>query len=793
MIIMLMNKRFSFLFVLIFFFFGVHSVLASEESLPFFTEEFSDNYADRWEIFNNDGQIFQDSTGLHLISTNGKNFPFLTSKNNIFPDEGNYEIVVEYSYPTTTNFGTGFGFGNLKPPYALSNYSNQDLFRRWVYFYVWQGINDQHSIYFRNCDSEMVCNSDTTRVYSSSPSVSTHTLIVRSVNNNFDIKIDGVTVNSNLLLNSNRRPNVFWIGNPITLQTNNSWSTLIISKISVFKLVEKVVEKNVVILLPGFAGSWDVPAILSGQPGINWKIPPFVKEYDGIINSLTTAGYEQNKDFYVFPYDWRKNLDNLADDLNSFIASKNITQRKIDIVGHSMGGLVARTYLQKYGSPMVNKVVTAGSPHKGIIDAYGLWEGATVWDAVWWQKVLLEIASEVNRQPGETKIQAVRRIAPSVKDLMPTENYLKNNAGHIPWANMSWKNDYLANKNDDVTNFLTKIVAGGSQDYANTRKVINVENPSNDDKLQGLWQDGKPKLNNTFDFGLGDGFVTNASSTELFNNRILLSGGHGETISFLNNIKKILSEIKVATESAVGSSSDSRKSAFVAKLNSPGKLHVCLISVCDENLGLVFDSEKMVIVPGYSNTKYTITVDSAGELGKYKLLVGEVNNGGIWKSVGGNLTSSTQKDTYQYNTQTDQVSTDTKTIENLLKTYWNKKLKLSEIYGIRQSILEAIDKNIKEVNYTEFDTNLSKWQTLDYYVASEYTKDKYFGHDGWDIGLRKGKKSKYLQKTPNYFSASLVQIIKDKTAEYESVPYWQLKLKIDKMIQLVMLKTFTNF
>ena len=45
-------------------------------------------------------------------------------------------------------------------------------------------------------------------------------------------------------------------------------------------------EKDPVVILPGFGGSWDLDAILTNTSGNNWEIPEFVKEYDGIINSL---------------------------------------------------------------------------------------------------------------------------------------------------------------------------------------------------------------------------------------------------------------------------------------------------------------------------------------------------------------------------------------------------------------------------------------------------------------------------------------------------------------------------
>lgn len=44
--------------------------------------------------------------------------------------------------------------------------------------------------------------------------------------------------------------------------------------------------------------------------------------------------------------------------------------RQLTLVGHSMGGLVARAYLQRYGGAKVRKLVTIGTPHHGSVHAW---------------------------------------------------------------------------------------------------------------------------------------------------------------------------------------------------------------------------------------------------------------------------------------------------------------------------------------------------------------------------------------------------------------------------------------
>lgn len=44
--------------------------------------------------------------------------------------------------------------------------------------------------------------------------------------------------------------------------------------------------------------------------------------------------------------------------------------RQLSIVAHSMGGLVARAYLAKYGGARIRRVITIGTPHAGSVHAW---------------------------------------------------------------------------------------------------------------------------------------------------------------------------------------------------------------------------------------------------------------------------------------------------------------------------------------------------------------------------------------------------------------------------------------
>ncbi len=60
--------------------------------------------------------------------------------------------------------------------------------------------------------------------------------------------------------------------------------------------------------------------------------------------------------------------DQAAHKIDAMLAATGA--RQVLIVGHSMGGLVARAYLRAYGGAKVRRVITLGTPHRGSVHAY---------------------------------------------------------------------------------------------------------------------------------------------------------------------------------------------------------------------------------------------------------------------------------------------------------------------------------------------------------------------------------------------------------------------------------------
>lgn len=93
------------------------------------------------------------------------------------------------------------------------------------------------------------------------------------------------------------------------------------------------------------------------------RFTPEIEIYKGLIKALEKDGYKEGKiddapadgfqdTFYVFPYDWRRdNVESahlLLEKLDKIRAKTKRPKLKFNLIGHSMGGLVAR-YAAMYG------------------------------------------------------------------------------------------------------------------------------------------------------------------------------------------------------------------------------------------------------------------------------------------------------------------------------------------------------------------------------------------------------------------------------------------------------------
>ncbi|MBI5416359.1 hypothetical protein HZA55_00190 [Candidatus Poribacteria bacterium] len=312
-----------------------------------------------------------------------------------------------------------------------------------------------------------------------------------------------------------------------------------------------------VILLPGILGSWtdnffepftnsnsiDQSKLSLTEESQSW----FWKQLDNwgylphtwqdLKIKLPELGYP----IYKCPYDWRNNNEYSAQNyLMSCIdkAKQETSTSKVNVIAHSMGGLTTRAYIQNdslYRND-INKFVMLGTPNHGSLNAYYPWEGGSLSSLVSpsvgsWTGILGTILenSLTNRlaQIGvhflrTEKVNYMHSFFPSVQELLPTFDYLKNIFGNIRnTRNMAWQNNFLndLNSRSNISRLNsqvnTKIFAGEGYPTLETIKVLypNPDNLFGDPEK--IYPDGLPVPLLEEKNVLGDGTVLSQKSAKI--------------------------------------------------------------------------------------------------------------------------------------------------------------------------------------------------------------------------------------------------------------------------------------
>lgn len=94
--------------------------------------------------------------------------------------------------------------------------------------------------------------------------------------------------------------------------------------------------------------------------------------YKNIVDELCHRFPKRS--IYVFSYDWRQSNSDNAEKLNIAINKvlDETKKKKVDIVVHSMGGLVTSSYYSKYGNEKIDKVITCGTPYEGSAKVFNV-------------------------------------------------------------------------------------------------------------------------------------------------------------------------------------------------------------------------------------------------------------------------------------------------------------------------------------------------------------------------------------------------------------------------------------
>jgi pimeloyl-ACP methyl ester carboxylesterase len=723
-----------------------------------YVEHFNSNGFDHpndWESLDNiDGDVLGEvsfENSFIKISSNNENrgVPYVKNISKIVPENTPFKIEFLYQYLSTGDFGDGIAISQNPPDYPTQLEPNH---KNYILFLVWQtkaGIQ----IYTTTCPNDNPnCLNTLTQIYSygNSQNLEEHKIsTIYDEDGIYKLYKDNDTEPVYTSAPQQVRPMGLWMGHSERTNTNDIWSSFKVDYVKVESLDSEPPEptpNTPVIIIPGMGASWDYEAILTGTSGNNWQIPSFVPIYNNLTDSLKNAGYIEGDNLFIFSYDWRKNLTNLGVDLDIFINNlvadgKIEVDQKVDLITHSMGGLVANSFAQN-NSNKIDKIITAGTPHMGVIDAYPAWEGATLYSKPWWMRAPFELIVQLNRHPAETEVGVVRRLIPIFSNLLPIFDYLEKDGSILSWDSLNQTNPVLNSwDTTQVDSFLLSLAGKGSS----TKEVLKTEERSWADRVMDRWEDGKPI--STL-FAEGDGTVILQSALADFSNTQEIDNtSHNQIINSKESLEKIFDQLGLDKNKIItNTNSGSYRKVFIASLRSPGKLQVCNNSnVCNNDLGILIEDQDLFFLPGYNGQDLTVSIKEDGETGDYHLYLGKLDDyESQWKKIFGSIDESGEVDVFLISDNQGEFVADNKQAKIL------KGWRLTNRYHL---LMNKIRGDYKAKNYQSLEDDIDKWKELDR-MSGLYGKDQknYVKKMSKYVNLYKNITNRQLTKSNSYYA-----------------------------------------
>ncbi len=155
-----------------------------------------------------------------------------------------------------------------------------------------------------------------------------------------------------------------------------------------------------------------ITVVLNHVPGFE------VNTFLDLKESFNNIQYIQDKNLFFFPYDWRVDLNITKDLLKQKIdeVKQKTGATKVDIIAHSMGGLLTKNYLNLYGKESIDKLIFVGTPHLGAPKA---------------AKTLLVGERFDIPMLADSAMRSLALNAPAVYELLPGQTYFNQAQGYI--------------------------------------------------------------------------------------------------------------------------------------------------------------------------------------------------------------------------------------------------------------------------------------------------------------------------------------------------------------------------
>lgn len=382
--------------------------------------------------------------------------------------------------------------------------------------------------------------------------------------------------------------------------------------IGLFGINQIPIPSYPIVIIPGMFASWNGDALLHNtQTSFDlWKMNSAVSEYSPLLQTLQNKGRVLNTDVFIFPYDWRKSITQIAQDFDSFLTQKIWSTKRylpIQLIGHSLGGVVGRTFADMNPDKPIKQLVTAGSPHLGTVQSYKPLmsgeidrENTLMWLA---EKLVLNL----NKTLLESDKAIMSRMLPVLSDLIPSYPFLKDGQGQTITANL--QNPLLSSYPIQSNPKIPQLYLGSNAYQMNAGYVLGPRTPT--DTLFDTYSDGHP-----ISSWKEEGDETTLFKSSLNQYSPILQTNHGEIIYGKEAIKTILSKLNMSVRDSdiPDGKATSIFPAILSFIQSPATMII-------DHAGITFpESEGKIHIQQAENGMYDLTVTGQSQ-GEYTVSI----------------------------------------------------------------------------------------------------------------------------------------------------------------------------
>lgn len=328
--------------------------------------------------------------------------------------------------------------------------------------------------------------------------------------------------------------------------------------------ISKPVPLTKTVFAPGITASWNTDALVNCNtyPTGEWVLAPYAEDvYNPILQAIKESGWE----LLPFYYDWRKDPRETSNKLAQFIEDQTDPGEKVNYVGHSMGGMVGKNYLDSTQDEKIASFLSVGTPYKGSALAYPPWEGAETWSNNLVEKIGVTLYLKHCSDKWSNNLDMVHSEIPSLQSLLPVDPYLLSKKDSTPKLSekVENRNNWFNNINQGFAGIRSGNIAGTGIE---TTEIIQTKDPNKKDEANGLWADGVPAGKITsFD---GDGTVLKDSAIlDSADDKIIVEQtSHRGLVNSVEGMGKILGFLGFPENPAIDSltaSTETPRSALV--------------------------------------------------------------------------------------------------------------------------------------------------------------------------------------------------------------------------------------